>query len=173
MHKLLDADPDPERTEIVAALWNWASQFPNQRTVDREYISDRQLMDSLESYVDGMLLCMPGSIRTVGCCDGVIETTLAKLSPTAFRVDGIMWILGESRKRGGGSNFMTPFELLFEFDQPQDLIPVSVIGRIGDVDSRGQIREHSAFTPVQKFLMNCPHPDHQWAIVRKEDFREG
>ncbi len=171
MNELLDRDPD--RTEVIAALWNWASKFPNQRTVDREYISDCRLMDNLDVYVQGILLCMPRSPHIAGCCDGVIETTLAKLSPTAFRVDGIMWILGESRKRGGGSNFMTPFELIFEFDQPQDLIPMSVIGRIGDVDSRGQIHEHANMTHVQRFLMNCPHPDHQWAIVRRVDFRAG
>ncbi len=164
----MDESPAPDsqpcvhsEQEVTAALWHWASLPRGERTADSAFNSDPDLSQSLEFYWRNILSLVRSRLR-VGdwSCDGIIETTLTMWSATAFRLDGILWLLGN-----GGDMFPAPFELEFRFAKPLDPEPRLVIARVGGLDSRGQLQRYKTPTHAHQFLINRPHSDRDWAIA--------
>ena len=165
-----DSQPDvPSEQEVTAAIWRWASLPPGERTADSAFNSDRDLSGSLECYWCGILRRLPsGSLLGHWCCDGVVETTLTKWSATRFRLEGIMWLLGNL-----ADMFPAPCELEFRFAKPLDPEPMLVIARVGGLDSRGQLQRYKTLSQAHNFLINRPHSDRDWAIAVDVTPQEG
>ena len=162
MNESPDSQPDvPPEREVTAAIWRWASLPRGERTADSAFNSDCDLSGSLECYWCDILSRLPsGSLLGGWCCDGVVETTLTKWSATWFRLDGIMWLLGNL-----ADMFPAPCELEFRFAKPLDPEPMLVIARVGGLDSRGQLQRYKTLSQAHNFLINRPHTDRDRAIA--------
>ena len=165
-----DSQPDvPSEREVTAAIWHWASLPRGKRTADSAFNSDLDLSRRLEIYWCEILSCLPSESRLGHwCCDGVVETSLTKLSATRFRLDGIMWLLGNL-----ADMFPAPCELEFRFAKPLDPEPMLVIARVGGLDSRGQLQRYKTLSQAHNFLINRPHTDRDWAIAVDVTPQEG
>jgi hypothetical protein len=162
MDESLDSQPCiPPEQEVTAAIWDWASLPRGERTADSAFNSDRDLSQNLEFYWRGILSRLPsGSLLHGWCCGGVVETSLTKLNATRFRLDGIMWLLGN-----GGDMFPAPCELEFRFTKPLDPEPRLVIARVGGLDSRGHLQRYKTPSHAHDFLRGRPHSDRDWAVA--------